>query len=808
VGTVAYTVDGRAVETPLYLAAIDLDSGSILDLLGPDKDPNAPMLDGRYLDIDLLGRVEGVKPVKNATSAVHVFGITLERCPAEFSLAAEQPGNIFYNDQRPQTVAVVTASQPGPIVLAWEITDVEGQLVRRQAVDFDLRAAGEVHRQTIDLSAPRPGWYGLKFTLSAVVAFRSAKDAAFAERKATMAPDSTSMAKPFFVHDAAFALLGPDRRKAGYESPYGTWWFGGAHYGCDDMAVIGPLLHKAGFRKTTFGWTKYTEADFAPWKVTLNQIGWIFKPDDPAGSERKVADWVRKFPHCKAILIFHESYGNYLPEELFGGKQTEDAKTVEAARKRVETATAAARLYREKFPQLKIIVGNTSASAAIIASLLRHGLDASLLDYIGIETAAGQTGMPEKLWEGGPQGAYLSRDVARRFGHDLPVTGCYEYTARCQRNLGAQRHAEFYVRDILMAHAYNYQHISPGLLYDAGNAYDHTLWGAGGLCRRYPLLYPKPAYVAMAAVTSALDQVKFRRKVPTGSLTVYALEFDRADGRFAYAVWTPRASVELALEFPEEAGLQRTDFYGAVSTPSLQAGRLALTAGPAPQYLVASKRLTAVRAVRQVTEAAPEGFRVGDKLDDAAAWALCDDASLTKLKGELPRHVPGKFSLRPVVDDERGKCLELELHGDAALSDLIGEYCALAAARPSPIPGQPHTLGLWVKGNSSWGKVVFEFEDARDNVWRTHAGEWHDWQGELSINFDGWHFIRFPIDAQSPVIYSSPGGRCQRIQGVDARVTYPIRLTKLFVVMNRKALDPTELRPVSPAIRIQCVGGY
>jgi len=30
----------------------------------------------------------------------------------------------------------------------------------------------------------------------------------------------------------------------------------------------------------------------------------------------------------------------------------------------VEIATLAARLYREKFPELKIIVGNTSASAA------------------------------------------------------------------------------------------------------------------------------------------------------------------------------------------------------------------------------------------------------------------------------------------------------------------------------------------------------------------------------------------------------------------------------------------------------------
>jgi hypothetical protein len=786
VGSVAYAADGKAVESPLYLAQVDLDAGQILDLLASDKDAHAAMLDGRYLDIDLLGKIEGIKPARDSTSAVHVFGITLERCPVEFSLVQEQPGNIFCNDEVPETVAVVKAVEPCQAALSWQVRDVSGSLLREESVRLSLAAAGEQRRHVISLKAPRPGWYGLKF---AITPCRVA-------------------AKPVLVHTAAFAVLGPDRRKAGYDSPYGIWWFGGAHYGCDEPAVIGPLLHKAGFRKTTFAWTKYAEADFAPWKVTQNQIGWIFKAADPAGSAEKVAQWMEKFPHCKSILIFHESYGNYLPAELFGGKQVEDEATVEKARQRVAIATQAARLYRERFPELKIIVGNTSASAAIIGSLLRHGLDTSLVDYIGIETAAGQTGMPEKLWEGGPQGAYLARDVARRFGHDLPVTGCYEYTARCERNLGPQRHAEFYVRDILMAHAYNYRHISPGLLYDAGNAYGNTLWGGGGVCRRYPLLYPKPAYVALAALTAALDQVTFRRKVPTGSLTVYALEFDRADGRRAYALWTPRAAVELALAFPPDAELELTDFYGAVSTPSVGSGKLALTAGPAPQYLIATKPLATARVVRQITENAPAEFRVSDKLDDASAWSLCHDESLTKTTGELPRHVPGKFSMRPVKDEERGPCIELELHGDGDLSDYIGQYCAIATAKPAAIPGQPHTLGMWVKGNSSWGKVVFEFQDSKGGVWRTHGNEWHDWPGELSINFDGWHFIQFPIDPQSPIIYSSPGGRCQRVKGVDRHVAYPVSLTKLYVVMNRKSLDPTELQAVAPVIRISCAGGY
>lgn len=785
VGTVAYAANGQDVVTPLYLAEISLDPGTILDLLASDKDRHAAMLDGGYLDIDLLGRIRGVKPVRGATSAVHVFGLTLERCPAELSLAASQPGNLFYNDEPAETVAVVQAREASQLVLSWRISDVGGAVLREDRVEFNL-AAGQQREHTIPLGSPRPGWYGLRYSLAA-------RDAA---------------AEPFVVHEAAFAVLGPDRRKAGYESPYGTWWFGGAHYGCDDLAVVGPMLHKAGLRKTTFGWTKYTEADFAPWQVTLNQIGWIYKPDDPAASEKKAAEWVEKFPQCKSVLIFHESYGNYLPAELFGEQAVEDEPTVQKARQRVQIATAAARMYREKFPQLKIIAGNTSASAAIIGSLLRHGFDPGLIDFIGIETAAGQTGMPEKLWEGGPQGAYLSRDVARRFGHDLPVTGCYEYTTRCERNLGAQRHAEFYVRDVLMGHAYRYQHISPGILYDAGNAYNHTLWGGGGLCRRYPLLYPKPAYVALAALTSALDQVTFRRKVPTGSLTTYVMEFDRADGRRTYALWTPRAQVELSLYFPPQAGMEFTDFYGAVSAPANPSGPIVLTAGPAPQYLTAAKPLATARVVRQITEPAPAEFRVADRLDGVSAWSLCDDPSLTKTTGELPRHVPGKFSLRQVEDDQRGRCLELELHGDRELSEYIGEYGVIAAASPQPLAGQPHTLGMWVKGNSSWGKIVFEFRDARGNVWRTHGNEWHDWPGELSINFDGWHLVQFPIDERSPIVYSSPGGRCQRVKGSDSEVTYPIGLSKLYVVLNRQALDPTEMQPVTPVIRISDAGGY
>ena len=786
VGKVQYDTGEGKIEVPLYLAEIPLRFGEILDLLNMDKDPRSRFLDGCFLDFEFLGKIagKGFKPDRNSTSAVHVFGVTLEKSPCDISFVQSQPGNIFHNDETPETSAVLKSNEKCELSLSWKIRDVKGNIIKKDSAAVSFSAPGEERKISIPLSMPKLGWYGLDFEL-------------------------TSGKKTLMTHDAAFALLGKDMRKAGYESPYGIWWFGGAHYGCDDLNIIGPMLFKAGFRRTTFGWTKSTEADYAKWKVTLNQISWgAVKLEDLPGSEKKVAELLEKFPHCNSALIFHESFRSYVPAELFGQKQEESAEEIEKAKKRVETATKIAQFYREKFPQIKLVWGNSGCTASLVAMLLRHGLDPKYIDYFGLETSAGQTAMPEKLSELTPQSSYLIKETARKFGVEKPVTGCYEFTCRCERNLGAEKHAQFYVRDILVSLAYNYQHISPGLLYDAGNAYFNTLWGGSGICRRAPLFYPRPAYVAMAALTNALDQVKLRRRMPTGSATVYGLEFERADGRTAYALWTPKAGAELGLEFPDDAKLELFEFYGERSEPKLSGGKFSLLVGPSPRYLISTYPAKSANVLKQITEKLPEGFSVANKIDDASAWSLCNDYGLTKESGELPLHVLGKFSMRQADDPERGKCIELELHGNDSLPDLIGEYCAMRLAKPAPLPGEPHSLGVWVKGNSSWGKIVFEFMDAEGKLWRSHGGEWHDWPGELSINFDGWHFVSFPIDEKSPIIYSSPGGRMQSDAGRKQGVAYPISITKLYVILNRKALDLNEMKPVSPIIRLSNVGAF
>lgn len=798
VGSIRYSRNGATVEAPLLLVEFALQPGEILDLLAMDEDPRASLMRAAYLDFEFLGKLDGVsaqwdrrhKPDKQSTSAVHVFGVTLERSPVSLRLDSSEPGNIFHNDQRPELSAVLTARWPCAVRFGWTIHDVAGNVMRQAREPLTFAAAGEQQTVRIDLQMAALGWYGIELALD------------------------DDRGRQLLAHSAACALLGPDTRQAGYESPYGTWWFAGAHYGAGDREIAGPMLFKAGLRKTTFGWCNYSEADMAPWKITLNQLGWSLAPRDRSNpqqaydeAEARVREMRARFPHCRSANLFHESYAHYVPAELLGEPPVEDEAAVRDGKLRVELGEFAARFYRERFPEIELLVGNTSSSASILAALLRHGFDPQYIDAIGVE-AVGQTGMPELLWEGSTQGIWLAREVARKFGHDLPVTGCFEFTARTERNLGPQRQAEWIVRDMLLCHAYRFRHINPAILHDAGNAYYNTLWGAGGLCRRHPLLYPKPAYVAVATLTKVLDQVQPPRRVPTGSTTVYALEFPRADGRLVYALWTACGEAALRLAFPPHVAPTLVGFYGQPAPLAGERGAVAVTCGTAPVYVVTGVGCDSITLDERRFPPPPASFRVIDPMTDLAQWSTAEgEARLAQPTARgLPIRVPGDFALTRVDDDQQGPCLQVELRRQGTVPDIVGEFARLKRVQSVSVPGEPTAVGVWVRGDSGWGKVIFEIEDAAGALWLSE-GVWHDWPGDLAICHDGWRFMSFPLDGPSAVRNISPGARWTSTSPTrKSRIQFPIRLAGLNVVLNRKALDLTEMQDTPGVLRFRDLG--
>lgn len=799
VGSVGYTTaDHKKIDVPLYLVRVDLQAGAILDILADQKDPYAPMKIGPYLDFEFLGKCGELevqndrrrKPLATSTSAVHVFGVTLEKAPAELRLKQAQPGNIFHNDETPETTFALRANSAGRYELRWEITSVVGRVLVKQAKTVALPAVGNEADITLPLTMPDLGWYGLSVTLA---------DAG---------------GQSLLKHEAAFALLGKDTRSAGYESPFGTWWFNGVHYTTKDPAVAGPLLFKAGFRRTTMAWTKAEEKDFAPWKLSVNQIQWPFRlvdlqnwPTAEARAEKTITEMLRRFPHCRYVNLFHESYnpGTY-PPELYG----ENYVATEALSKRedelYELGLRGAKFLRAKFPQLKIMAGNSGGSLGMIAVMLRRGFPRELLDYLGNE-ATGQTFAPEKLSPHTSGGIWLMGETARMFGYDnIPLAGCFEYTSRAERDLGAQRHAEWYARDMLIGLAHRFPTISPAGIEDVGNCYYDTLWGASGLCQRDPLHYPKPAYVALATLTKVLDSVKLVRQVSTGSSSAYALEFERDNASLdrIYALWTPRGECEMEWEFPTDTALAQVEFYGRQHALKMKGKRLTITAASAVHYIISPIPATKITAGKRAfpNHQPPPLAQVISRMDDLAQWHLVSDQSLT-----TPLRRPGKFAIRQVNDAEKGACLELDLKHEGEVPHVVGEYTALRLKKPLPIPGKPHTVGVWVKGDSSWGRIFWEIEDAKGERWRSSKDlDGGDWGNQATIDFDGWCFVTFPLTNESPARHIEPGAGIGQWQSKTAgTLAYPLKLVGLYVQTHRQSLDLTQMRAVQGNIRLKDV---
>jgi hypothetical protein len=319
-GSVAYGSQDDKKKAPLWLAEVRLNSSEIQDVLYSDWH------DGR-LDFELMGMT------RNSRSGVHVFAVTLERSPVEMEVKQVIPGSVFHNDEEPAMKVELRPLTASSVVLRWSVEDVWGKEVATGKQGYSFSEKGEPQELTVPLKMKDYGWYQVVFSLD------------------------DERGRLLLAHTAAFAQLPPDTRKAGYESPFGCWWQQYLHSHMTDPKIIGPLLFKAGIRRTTH--TAQSEAVMKPWNVTIDMVPWFGgyrTPGAPkltteewqAEYEKRVREYMEKFPHAGMAMIFHESYRSSMAPEVWGGEPDGLSATGH-----IEKAKLACALLREKYPDLK-----------------------------------------------------------------------------------------------------------------------------------------------------------------------------------------------------------------------------------------------------------------------------------------------------------------------------------------------------------------------------------------------------------------------------------------------------------------------
>src|SRR5262249_5934620 len=148
--------------------------------------------------------------------------------------------------------------------------------------------------------------------------------------------------------------------------------------------------------------------------------------------------------------------------------------------------------------------------------------------------------------------------------------------------------------------------------------------------------------------------------------------------------------------------------------------------------------------------------------------------------------------------------------------DTMPMYAVLAHKQGIHVPGTPTEVGLWVNGNSGWGRVIFELTDASGQRWislgaqqKGKASRWmedmvpkdllekfptpgiSDWNTEdvfgiSRINFDGWRYLAFPLPGNYPGEKYPWPANSQWRWDKDGVVHYPLTFKKLIVELPEK----------------------
>lgn len=738
-----------------------------------------------YPDPIYYGRHPGGPP-----SSIHVVGITLESAPFAYEVKARRTAHVFEQPEVPgYTVAVTNLTalpMDATVTLTTRSYDGTESTLTRQTV----KVGG---RKTVDAAltarVERLGWHELKATVEAAGVVRT--------------------------NTLSLVLLPENTRSYGAapnETRFGAWMLFG-HYtpmwrGRAANTPYLELLRKLGIRRMGMHGAFVDAAtakrlDFLPrGPHTFVSVYHRLNEKDPAAMKKMVdAELAQVKPLLKEWPSTPYFYGGewglskeiyYAPDPRYTGdgprELTELEKTKTARQTKIFTAIGTA--MRKHAPGARLILqwGGPLGTQAF----LRTGFARNLVDAFGMDApmfellpeVASSVNSINMLWQ--------LRAEAKRLGWPrLPIHWTEgPFFPTNEGALTEREQMDYQIRYYLMGLAYGIEGLDAGVVpFDAGNYYGAEHYGAG-VIHRTPLENPKPVVAAIATATAMLCGADTVGPVSTGCLTTFCMSFRRAKtGEMVYALWRVRGTVEATVKVDAGGPVTLTDAMGNRAVLKVDGGNVKFVVSPTPVWLTGMATIQGFSFGAPVYRSAPaaESRRIAEMTADAWAYDGRADAS----------YGDNHFAVRRITDPKLGvtfgagekdhpRAAAVTLPVEPTDRPLAIRYGALKARAPIALPGRPSALGLWVKGNSAWGRIAYRLRDAKGERW-TSIGTKDDWNCDDTkcwsfVGFEGWRYVRFPLPGNLPWdAFRTLESTWWKSEGGDGIVDLPLSVEAVFV---------------------------
>lgn len=774
------------------------------------------LVEGDVLDIEITKEIRLARrsPDPNSfrwrplglTSNVKIAAITLEKSPLQMDVQFANYGNVFEQGSPAQATITLSNRTNTDIEYMLEVDDTSEnnhQYKDTLSSDTSIDYAISVPNQTL-------GVYPFRATLT-----------------------NTSN-QTLLDYETSYGILPGKERQYRAESSIGLGGAGGGrHFTPMDHEKIAQLYELIGMHYIN----SLTMTAEMRERYGLRQGYVISMRPGNGGSaailerrEERIAEHPDQLPQ---LLVFHEdgisgSHATRIPD-IFHDRPPYQLNEEERTRFSMmyDEAVRTGELFRKHHPDVQIQLGN--GSLVVREEFYRHQFPSELFDSGGNENPSfsriPEVQPPDMI--GNNSSLWMDRQLLNHYGYaDKVVTQCHEtiFPSTNPGNLSLSTHANYLVRHYLHSLAWEMPQIRGGGLFDKGNSYKNSNWGQTGLFTARPDIAPKPAALQMAVFTKVMDGAKYEGFLDTGSESTYLMRFRLKDNRELFPFWTVRGLRDLHLELQGSDHLTLVSSEGEEQTLSSETGEFTVQASASVSYIQipedASLRILSL-GIPQYPDSQPSGqTALVDTLGDLEKWEVQEEKNpLLEFYTPLTPRRKGNFQIESVAQFEgredvlRITPLPLD-HGKPTMP----MYTELRANSPILLPGQPVEVGLWVNGNSSWGRIIFELKDASGQQWTSigarskrggtpwmadwlgkeladqyEPGEKADWNtddawGLSRINFDGWRYLGIPLPGNYPGEHYPWPANSQWRWDKDGVVHYPLTVTAIFIELPEKTL--------------------